>query len=61
MTKYEPYIRDKRFVSGQEMFSYTRNRETVSSLLYKYKNKEYHYPDTEKRLSAYQAGRRVCG
>ncbi len=39
MTKYEPYIRDKRFVSGQEMFSYTRNRETVSSLLYKYKKR----------------------
>lgn len=39
MPKYEPYIQDKRFVSGQEMFSHTRNRETVSSLLYKYKKR----------------------
>lgn len=39
MSKYIPYIQDKRFVSGKEMFSTIQNKETVSSLLYKYKQK----------------------
>ena len=43
MSKYIPYIQDKRFVSGKEMFSTIQNKETVSSLLYKYKQKKnYH-------------------
>lgn len=37
--KYIPYIQDKRFVSGKEMFSTVQNKETVSFLLYKYKQK----------------------
>ena len=36
MSKYIISIQDKRFVSGKEMFSGIQNKETVSSLLYKY-------------------------
>lgn len=39
MSKYITYIQDKRFVSGKEMFSNVQNKETASSLLYKYKKK----------------------
>lgn len=38
MSKYIVTIQDKRFVSGKEMFQ-TRNKETASSLLYKYKKR----------------------
>lgn len=41
MSKYISSIQDKRFVSGKEMFSNVRNEETASSLLYKYKKKNY--------------------
>lgn len=39
MLKYDNGIQDKRFVSGKEMFSHTRNKETVSSLLYRYRKR----------------------
>ncbi|RHJ80271.1 hypothetical protein [Parabacteroides sp. AM08-6] len=39
MPKYDNDIQDKRFVSGKEMFSGIRNRETVSSLLYRYRTR----------------------
>lgn len=39
MLKYDNGIQDKRFVSGKEMFSDTRNKETVSSLLYRYRKR----------------------
>lgn len=39
MSKYASVIQNKRFVSGKEMFPTVRNKETVSSLLYKYKKR----------------------
>lgn len=36
MDKYTTSIQDKRFVSGKEMFCNVSNKETASSLLYKY-------------------------
>lgn len=39
MRKYTALIQDKRFVSGKEMFQNVRNKETASSLLYKYKKR----------------------
>lgn len=39
MGKYTAMIQDKRFVSGKEMFQTVQNKETASSLLYKYKKR----------------------
>ena len=39
MGKYTALIQNKRFVSGKEMFKDVRNKETASSLLYKYKKR----------------------
>lgn len=39
MGKYTALIQSKRFVSGKEMFENVLNRETASSLLYKYKKR----------------------
>lgn len=39
MLKYDNGIQDKRFVSGKEMFSDICNKETVSSLLYRYRKR----------------------
>lgn len=39
MSKYTAQIQNKRFVSGKEMFHNVRNKDTASSLLYKYKKR----------------------
>lgn len=39
MGKYTAIIQNKRFVSGKEMFKGVQNKDTVSSLLYKYKKR----------------------
>lgn len=39
MGKYTALIQKKRFVSGKEMFKDVHNKETASSLLYKYKKR----------------------
>lgn len=39
MGKYTAIIQNRRFVSGKEMFQDVRNKETASSLLYKYKKR----------------------
>lgn len=39
MSKYLVDIQNKRFVSGENMFHTVKNKETVSSLLYKYKKR----------------------
>lgn len=39
MLKYDDSIQDKRFVSGKEMFSDTLNKDSVSSLLYRYRKR----------------------
>lgn len=39
MGKYNALILNKRFVSGKEMFKNVHNKETASSLLYKYKKR----------------------
>lgn len=39
MGKYSALIQNKRFVSGKEMFQNIPNKETASSLLYKYKKR----------------------
>ena len=39
MGKYSALIQNRRFVSGKEMFKDVLNKETASSLLYKYKKR----------------------